>query len=103
MARFLGNALIFASAAGSVLFVVLYHLRAPWWRSATGVHLMAFTASEAAVLSLSCVRIVVGDAPWFQAVRLVVFVSIPFVIWWRVVLLVQAQRGVADEPSLPAE
>lgn len=85
-----GNVLIFACAVGATLSVLVYRL-VPWRGTEWGRHLMAYMVSIAAVLDLSCLRILFGDSAWFQLVRLAVFASMPFVIWWRLWLLVKAQ------------
>jgi hypothetical protein len=91
-----GNFLIFWAAAVGVASVVA-HARVPWRRSEMGRHLMAYMSAIAAVLVLSCVRIVAGDAPWFQLLRLVVFVAIPVTMTWRLRLQLKARRRQLDD------
>lgn len=91
MLRVIGNGLIFWAAAVGTASVVL-HARVPWRHSEMGRHLMAYMGALALVLVLSCIRLVFGDAPWFQIVRLVVFVAIPLTMTWRLWLQIKAQR-----------
>lgn len=91
MIHILGNVLIYLSAIPAVLFVYFYHRTARWWVSEMGCHLMSFMAVEAAVLVLSSIRITFGDSPPFQLLRLVVFLGVPFVLWWRLKLLIFSQ------------
>jgi len=89
--RLIGNGLIFWAAAVSTASV-LVHARVPWRHSEMGRHLMAYMGALALVLVLSCVRLVVGDAPWFQTLRLIVFVAIPLTMTWRLWLQVKTHR-----------
>lgn len=93
----IGNTLVVLTTALAWLFVVLYHLAAPWWRSEAGRNLMSMMGVIAAVLSLSTVRIVAGagiDAPWFIWLRTAVFAATPVVIAWRTWMLWRVQyRG----------
>ena len=47
-------------------------------------------------LDLGVIRIVFGDSPWFQLVRLLVFVGVPLVMAQRLWLQVKAQRDNTD-------
>lgn len=95
--QLVGNALIVLADVLAWLFVVLYHLSSPWWRSEAGRHLMSMMAVLAAVLSLSTVRIVAGagvDTGWFVWLRIAVFAGTPVVFGWRVWMLWRLQfRG----------
>ena len=90
-----GNIVVTIAAVLGWIFVVQYHLSAPWWRSEMGRHMMTYSAVVAAVLTLSVVRIVGGaglDTPWFVLLRLIVFCGVPVAIGWRIVILWRAQR-----------
>jgi hypothetical protein len=91
MIHFIGNALIILSAIPAVLSVLVY-ARVNWRRAPMGPHLMAYMTVFATVLTLSTIRQFTGDSWWFQLLRLIVFVGVPVVLWWRLVLLVKAQR-----------
>lgn len=88
----IGNLLIFWSAAVGIASVAV-HLRVRWWASPLGRHLLAYMTIIATVLTLSSVKIVFGDSPTFQLVRLIVFLGVPIVMTQRLVLQVRAQRG----------
>ena len=92
MLRTIGNVLIFASALPALASVAVY-ARVPWWRTMTGRHLMSYMSVIAAVLTLSCLRILIGDSPEFVVIRLAVFAGVPLVMWSQLVLLLRAQRG----------
>lgn len=89
--RLIGNGLISWAAVVGVLSVIV-HALGPWRASEMGRHLMAYMTAIAAVLLLSVVRIIIGDSPWFQSLRLVVFVGVPVTMTWRLVLQLQARR-----------
>lgn len=95
MIHAVGNVLVFVSTAEVLAFLVLYHLSTggDWRHSPAGRHLMAYSAAIAAVLVLASARIAVGDSPWFQSLRTVVFAGIPVVFGWRLWLLRSAQTG----------
>lgn len=90
-----GNILVIITALLSWVFIVQYHLMAPWWRSEIGRQMMTYSAVVAVLLTLSTVRIAGGagvDTPWFAVVRLVVFAGVPIAIGWRIAILWRAQR-----------
>jgi hypothetical protein len=89
--RLIGNVLVCLSAAIATTSVIL-HARVPWWRSEMGRHLMAYTATIAAVLDLAVIRMLIGDSWWFALLRLVVFSLVPAVTAWRVWLQIKAHR-----------
>lgn len=79
----IGNVLLFVSALIATVFVVLYWLVAPWWRSATGRNIQALMAVLAAVLNLSVIRVWVPVPPdtwWFAILRVIVFAPVPIVL-----------------------
>lgn len=89
--RLIGTVLIHSCTVASVAFVVLYQLWADWRRERMGPHVMAFMGSLAAVFALSSIRLVFGDSTWFVALRTVVFVAVPAVLYWRLWLLIKTQ------------
>lgn len=92
--QIVGNGLLILTTVLAWLFVVMYHLSAPWWRSEAGRNLMSMMAVIAAVLSLSAVRIAAGagvDEGWFVWLRTGVFAGTPFVIGWRTWMLWRVQ------------
>lgn len=90
-----GNAMVVLTALLAWAFCVIYHVKAPWWRSEIGRHVMTYSAVVAAVLTLSVVRMLGGaslETPWFQLVRLFVFAGVPVAIAWRIAILLRLQR-----------
>lgn len=90
-----GSVLVFWAAAAGVASVIV-HAQVPWWRSEMGRHLMAYMSIIAAVLVLSCVRVLTGnsgDSWWFQLVRLIVFIGVPIVMTQRLLLQLKARRA----------
>jgi hypothetical protein len=98
----LGNFLFVLAAIPAVLSVLVY-MRVPWWRSGTGQHLMSYMAVIAAVMLLGCVRLIIGRNEFFEALRTTVFAGVPVVMWWRLILLIQEQRGDRRSRSGDAE
>jgi hypothetical protein len=97
VARITGNVLVCWSALAGTLSVLVY-ARVPWTHTQWGRHLMAYMVAIALVLDLAVARVLFGDSTWFLVLRLVVFVAIPVVMTWRLVLLVKAQY-VEDKRS----
>ena len=91
MLEVLGNVAIVYSAVVAAVSVAL-HARVFDRRSPVSVHLLAYGLVVSVVLALAAVRALVGDAPWFAVLRLVVFLLVPVVLTWRLVLQVRAQR-----------
>lgn len=88
----LGMALLGAGVAGSAVFIVLYSLRARWWRSEVGWWLVTFPGSLGLLLANGIVFRLVGDYPGRQLVNLVLFVVVVAAVWWCVALLHRATR-----------
>jgi hypothetical protein len=91
--RLVGSALIVGTGVLAWLFVVLYHVRQPWWRSAMGQHIMTYSVVVTAVLTLSAIGILIGRPAWFEVLRLVVFCGVPVAIGWRIVILLRVPPG----------
>ena len=89
--------IVWAALVGVASVVV--HSRVRWWVTPMGRHLMAYMSVIAAVLVLSCIRIVFGDSTGFQILRMIVFVGVPVVMTHRLWLQIQAQRAPAREPA----
>ena len=101
----LGNLGVFAGAASASLFVVVYWLTAPWWKSQEGWHLMAFTGCLGLTLDYSSWRIVTSQvhlqSAGVEVVRAAVFLAVGGLLVWRLVMLYHAQiRPARDLPAL---
>ena len=87
---------------GFALFAVLYFFRSQWASTAVGRNAMAFMVVCALLLGLSLVRLIVGEAQFAiirEPARIVSFLLVNAVVWWRVVLLIQVQREVRKRPT----
>lgn len=87
-----GSVVLVICAVLSMTFVVVYHYSAVWWRSEVGKHLMAIASSETAILTTQSIRLIIGeDTSWFSFIRLVVFLSFPVTLIWRLWILWKLQ------------
>ncbi len=107
MALIFGNFMVVLTALLSIACVVAYQFTTggAWKTTETGRHLMAFMCSEAAVMTLALLRqilvsIGITDPSWFYLLRLVVFLSIPFVFAWRLRLIILAYLDRPHEPGV---
>lgn len=84
----------YTAVAGANIFVVLYSVLAPWWRTPFGRHLFSFMFVIALVLN-HVVVIRVWDAyarsGWVNPVRAVLLWSVAAVIFWRIAILLSVQ------------
>ncbi|HLR94280.1 MAG TPA: hypothetical protein VK053_07135 [Jiangellaceae bacterium] len=99
-------ALISLTTILALSFLVTYHVktRGDWRWSHMGRHLFIFTACIALVAGLWTTVFVAAvadvDLPrWFDWLRLAAFASIPAVLFWRLRLLVRAQRDDIPAPD----
>ncbi|GGP66979.1 MULTISPECIES: hypothetical protein [Streptomyces] len=80
------------TASAGLTFMTTCHLLAPWWRTTTGRHLMAFGA---AVTALSAYTVAITTWPDFWPLRLVrtlVVLAIAALFIQRTVMVIRAQR-----------
>lgn len=91
--QFVGNLVLVAAAIPAALFLAYYAARTRWEETQFGRQTMALSAVIALTLALLVVRNTFGDAPWYSVLRLVVFAMIVPTLWWRLYLLVKAQRA----------
>ncbi|MFF3443659.1 hypothetical protein [Streptosporangium sp. NPDC002721] len=90
--RLAGSVLIGVTTVLAVACVVVHQLLARWWRTSSGRHVFTFEAVLALSLSLWSLRLVIPEGDWFQVVRLVAFAGMPFVLAWRIRIIVQTWR-----------
>ncbi len=98
----IGDALLYVTALGASLSVLIYS-RVPWWRTPIGRHAMAYMAAIAAVVDMAAVRHIFGPYWIFDQVRAATYASVGFVIWWRLVVLVKARRVASKRPEQEKE
>lgn len=90
------NAIASGVAAAVCLgFAVIYHVRAPWWRSATGRHLMAVGVALGLLFLYTVLITLWPDgcpAAVLRSVRTVVVLSIAVLMAQRTRMVLRAQR-----------
>ena len=84
-------ALIISGGIASTLFVLIYGLRAPWWRSKEGWNLFGFTATIALLLDLTVVAHFWGPFPGLRWIALAIYAAIAVFMWQRLWLMLRAQ------------
>lgn len=87
-----GNTLLVLAAIPAVASALIYGFGVTWWRSWWGRHLSAYMASFALVLSLGCLKLIIGDSPTFARIRVGAFATTVVALWWRLWVVVQAYR-----------
>lgn len=90
MIQLAGSVLIVITAILATACPVVYGVFHRWWRSATGRHIFSFMAALAVPLDLAVIRLVLGDSVVFQLIRLAAFTLLPWVLAWRLLILVKA-------------
>jgi hypothetical protein len=88
-------------AAGTTLFAAIYHVLARWWDTAVGQNIMLLMASLALLTDAVLANLLLGRPEWMRWVFLALYVAIGTAAWWRLGLLVKAQRGAP--PSKPSK
>lgn len=86
------NIAIVVAGFAALFFVVGYGFAAPWWRSDTGRHFFSFGVLILAILALVNATTFLGTE-WTgrPIVRLVLYVTIAFILIWRNRIFVSAQ------------
>lgn len=92
--------LIFGAVPAS-LFVVGFGVFDPWWRTAFGLHIMAYSLVVAVILDLAVYNRLVGDLPDWVGPAL--YACLALVIWQRLILLtlghLRARRNSTSKES----
>ena len=93
MLQALGTIALRLTALGSVTFVVLFAVLAPWRRTVIGRHMMAYGSVVSAILVYVTLAMYLGPlgTTTRAVIRLSVYVALGSVLWWQVGLLVDAQ------------
>jgi hypothetical protein len=92
MNELIGILLLAAGVLGVIVFVALYSIRVPWWRSEIGWYLVTFPGALGLLLANGLAFRILGDYPGRQLVNLLLFVVVVASIWWCVALLVRVTR-----------
>lgn len=100
MIQVAGTVLVVVSAALAWAVCILYHFSARWWEREAGWHIMTFTGTLAAVLTLWAVGAVAParDA-WWEVLRLVAFTGVPISLGWRLWIVYRLQVRPALKKS----
>lgn len=94
------HVLTVASAFPAVAFVVTY-FRVNWHATAIGRHMMAFMTVCAAILVLATTVAIFGEYRGVDYLRVVVWLAINIIFWWRWIVLVNVLRGKYPAPKCP--
>ena len=79
-------------ALSAVAFVVVYHRRAYWWETAVGVNIMLLAGFIAALHIVGFLNVLLGRPDWMRWVLWAFYLGIGTTLWWRLGLLIKAQR-----------
>lgn len=87
--------------AAATAFVIVYHVTARWWEKPFGQNMMILIAALAAVCDLVFVFVALDRPAWMAWVFTALYLIIGTTLWWRLALLVEAQRPKpkSDQPS----
>ena len=88
---FLAVALIFWATTGAVVFVALYAIVAPWYRSSEGRHMMVLTTGLASLGTVSLLVRVIGKWSYYDLTVLTIYLVIGWELWRKTALLMRAQ------------
>ncbi|MDK1473590.1 hypothetical protein QNO07_09180 [Streptomyces sp. 549] len=91
-ARWMNVSASTALALSALVFVVVYHVLAPWWRSAAGRHLMAVAVTLGLLGAYTVVITAWPECGWLRVARSVVVVVMAGLLVQRTVMVVRAQR-----------
>ncbi|WP_052683184.1 hypothetical protein [Streptomyces sp. FxanaA7] len=85
-------------------FIVIYHLKAPWWRSKIGRNQVAFAATVAALCLYTALATFLQDDPAalmaLRIFRTVVLLSVAALMVQRIHLLLKAQQSHHDRTGV---
>lgn len=96
----IGNCLLVLAAIPAVASVAVF-CRVTWWRSRWGRHLFAYMSSIAVVMTLGCIRLLIGDSLVFASIRVGAFVTVVIALWWRLFFVLQAYSEGSPDDGKP--
>jgi small-conductance mechanosensitive channel len=97
-ALIIGNVALAATFFISLSFVVTYAF-APWRTYASGRNVMALMFALMLLSGLSLLRLVYAEHAWFLWLRVVVLSAIPFILAWRLWMLIRVQYMQPASPT----
>jgi hypothetical protein len=87
------NVLVVAAFVGALAFVLRY-LRTRWFASSMGVHVMTFMTVLMLILGLAAATTFWGEFWNRDLLRLIDYSLINAILWWRTLILFNAQNFV---------
>lgn len=97
--RALQLAALWYVAIGTTAFAFVYHILARWWDTAVGQNIMLLMASLALLTDAVLANNLLGRPDWMRWVFLTLYVAIGTAAWWRLGLLIKAQRQPRPTPN----
>ena len=90
--RLFGDLAFYACTGVTLLFVILYLVFAPWWKTTAGRNIMAVMGSVALAFGYFTWAIWTGGIPaGFYPMRAAIFSFIALAIGWRVLIFIRHQ------------
>lgn len=91
MLQLLGDIGLVVSAIADIAFVATYAIVAKWHRSEYGRLLMFQGVCFGLILGLGSLRLVLGSTYSFDVLRTVIFLGVPVIMIWQLILLIRVQ------------
>lgn len=89
--RSIGDVGFAVAAVSANLFVLLYAMAAPWWKTPFGRHLFLFMAAVALVFNSAVANIFFPDWEGRWVLRAIVYPLMGVAMLWRVIILIDVQ------------
>lgn len=87
-----GTYAFYAFALFALLFVLLYMVFSPWWRTEAGRNIMAVMGALAVIgVYASVLQLTANRPPMYAETRFALFAFLAVSVGWRVVLFIRAQ------------
>lgn len=98
--KLIGDLILYLGAFSCIAFCLIYSLVAKWWKSEAGWHIQAWTFYTGVLL----VFLSAAVSKWMSEdarmiIRAPIYLLILPLIWWRISMLVRAQRR--DDLDIP--
>ncbi len=89
--KLIGDAGFTLATVSANIFVVMYAVVAPWWKTPFGRHMFFFMLAVALVLDNATAVLLWPDYPGKLFVRAILYPGLGLVLLWRVIILVDVQ------------